>query len=489
MSDVKAIVAGRHSDPFAHPRACTQVGRRSGWRAPSFPTRRPVSALAPCDNRILGELTAGTTAGFFEGLVTIDRPTADQLPCPQWGRRMGRARPLQLRSGARADGRLLHRRGRRTCGSSTSSAPMRWSSRASTARILRSGRPMRSASAWSGRSTSGTGGAIRCGCGSIPASGKCSSPMSGRARSTNTRSSGRTASSRPLKADPFARQSELRPKTASVVTDPDALRLDRRRVPDAARAKKDWRRKPVSIYEVHLGSWRRRADGIVHELRPAGRAARFPTRPTCGFTHIELLPITEHPFDPSWGYQPTGLYAPTARFGDPAGFARFVDAAHAGGPGRHPRLGAGAFPDRRAWAGPLRRHGALRAYSIRGKGYHPDWNTAIYNFGRKEVVSFLVNNALYWLEKFHLDGLRVDAVASMLYLDYSREAGRVGAQPVRRQPQSRSRRVPQARQHGGLPAASGRHDDRRGVDLLARRVARRCMAAGWASASSGTWAS
>ena len=225
---------------------------------------------------------------------------------------------------------------------------------------------------------------------------------------------------RPLKADPFAFQSEMRPKTASVVADPapfpwtDADYLDKR-------TGRDWRREAVSIYEVHLGSWRRRADGSFMSYDQLAEQL-IPYVSDMGFTHIEMLPITEHPYDPSWGYQPTGLYSPTARFGDPAGFARFVDAAHA--------AGIGVILDWVPAHFPTDEHGlarfdgtALYEHLDPRQGYHPDWNTAIYNFGRREVVSFLVNNALYWLEKFHLDGLRVDAVASMLYLDYSRQPG------------------------------------------------------------------
>ena len=225
---------------------------------------------------------------------------------------------------------------------------------------------------------------------------------------------------RPLKADPFAFQSELRPRTASIVADPspfgwtDATYM-------AERGRKDWRRTPVAIYEVHLGSWRRRADGGFMSYDQLAEQL-VPYAADMGFTHIEMLPISEHPFDPSWGYQPTGLYAPTARFGDPAGFARFVDAAHA--------AGLGVILDWVPAHFPTDEHGlamfdgtALYEHMDPRQGYHPDWNTAIYNFGRREVVSFLVNNALYWLEHFHLDGLRVDAVASMLYLDYSRQAG------------------------------------------------------------------
>ncbi|WP_421951441.1 1,4-alpha-glucan branching protein GlgB [Pelagibacterium sp.] len=224
----------------------------------------------------------------------------------------------------------------------------------------------------------------------------------------------------PLKADPYAQQSELRPKTASVVADPAPFAW----TDDAymqARKSRDYRREPMSVYEVHLGSWRKRPDGGFLSYDQLAEQL-VPYAADMGFTHIELLPITEHPYDPSWGYQPTGLYAPTARFGDPAGFARFVDAAH--------NAGLGIILDWVPAHFPTDEHGlarfdgtALYEHADPRQGYHPDWNTAIYNFGRKEVSSFLTNNALYWLEKFHIDGLRVDAVASMLYLDYSRQPG------------------------------------------------------------------
>jgi 1,4-alpha-glucan branching enzyme len=230
----------------------------------------------------------------------------------------------------------------------------------------------------------------------------------------------------PLKADPFAFASEMRPKTASRVADltpfvwTDDAYMRRR-------GEGDPRRKPMSIYEVHMGSWRRRYDGsflsydeLADQLVPYVR--------DLGFTHIELLPITEHPFDASWGYQPTGLYAPTARFGDPAGFARFVDRAH--------NAGIGIILDWVPAHFPTDEHGlarfdgtALYEHEDPRRGFHPDWNTAIYNFGRNEVSAFLINNALYWFERFHLDGLRVDAVASMLYLDYSRKEGEWLANP------------------------------------------------------------
>ncbi len=224
----------------------------------------------------------------------------------------------------------------------------------------------------------------------------------------------------PLKADPFARRSELRPKTASVTANELLQVWD-----DSAHrehwASVDQRRQPISIYEVHAGSWQRRDDGSM--LSWDELASRLiPYCVDMGFTHIEFLPITEHPYDPSWGYQTTGLYAPTARFGEPEGFARFVNGCH--------KVGIGVILDWVPAHFPTDEHGlrwfdgtALYEHEDPRKGFHPDWNTAIYNFGRTEVLAYLLNNALYWAEKYHLDGLRVDAVASMLYLDYSRKHG------------------------------------------------------------------
>jgi len=224
----------------------------------------------------------------------------------------------------------------------------------------------------------------------------------------------------PLKADPFAFASELRPKTASLTFDP----MKRDWADDAHRAhwaNVDPRREPISIYEVHPGSWQRNEHGWFlswHEM--AERLIPYVVE--MGFTHIEFLPVSEHPYDPSWGYQTTGLYAPSARFGDPTGFAHFVDGAH--------RAGISVLIDWVPAHFPTDEHGlarfdgtALYEHEDPRLGFHPDWNTAIYNFGRREVASFLVNNALFWAERYHVDGLRVDAVASMLYRDYSRKEG------------------------------------------------------------------
>ena len=222
----------------------------------------------------------------------------------------------------------------------------------------------------------------------------------------------------PLKADPFGFAAELRPSTASVVA-----RTDRFAWTDAA-----WiaaralvpRETAISIYEVHLPSWQRDHGRVLTYDELADRL--IPYAAGLGFTHLQLLPVSEHPLDDSWGYQPVGLFAPTARHGTPEGFARFVDRAHA--------AGLGVILDWVPAHFPVDAHGlanfdgtALYEHADPRQGFHPDWNTAIYNFGRREVANFLTASALYWLDRFHIDGLRVDAVASMLYLDYSRSPG------------------------------------------------------------------
>ncbi|MBN9511243.1 MAG: 1,4-alpha-glucan branching protein GlgB [Alphaproteobacteria bacterium] len=224
----------------------------------------------------------------------------------------------------------------------------------------------------------------------------------------------------PLKADPFGYAAELRPSTASVVARTDTL-VWHDGAWMAARAKADARRGPVAIYEVHLGSWRRHPDGAFYNWDEIATHL-IPYAQDLGFTHLQFLPVTEHPLDASWGYQPIGLFAPTRRFGDPAGFARLVDRAH--------QAGLGVILDWVPAHFPTDVHGlaqfdgaALYEHPDPRRGFHPDWNTAIYDYGRREVANVLVASALYWLDRFHVDGLRVDAVASMLYLDYSRRPG------------------------------------------------------------------
>ncbi|HEY3714527.1 MAG TPA: 1,4-alpha-glucan branching protein GlgB [Jatrophihabitantaceae bacterium] len=216
------------------------------------------------------------------------------------------------------------------------------------------------------------------------------------------------------KADPMAFGTEIPPANASVVFTPryewgDSSWLD-------GRAKTDWRTSPMSIYEVHIGSWRQGlgyrqfADELIEHLRETG------------FTHVEFLPVAEHPFGGSWGYQVTSYYAPSSRFGNPDEFRYLVDRLHQEGIGVIVDWVPAHFP-KDAWAlgrfdgTPLYEHGDPR------RGEQPDWGTFVFDFGRREVRNFLVANALFWLEEFHIDGLRVDAVASMLYLDYSRKDG------------------------------------------------------------------
>jgi 1,4-alpha-glucan branching enzyme len=224
----------------------------------------------------------------------------------------------------------------------------------------------------------------------------------------------------PLKADPFGFSAELRPSTASVVARVDQLEW-RDQAHMAARGRIEARRRPISIYEVHLGSWRRRGDGGFLSYDEIAEQL-VPYAVDLGFTHLEFMPVSEHPLDASWGYQPIGLFAPTRRFGDPAGFARLVDRAHQAGLGVILDWAAGHFPTD---AHGLYRFDGAPLYEDADpkRGFHPDWNTAVFDFGRREVANILLANALYWLEVFHIDGLRVDAVASMLYLDYSRPAG------------------------------------------------------------------
>ncbi len=223
-----------------------------------------------------------------------------------------------------------------------------------------------------------------------------------------------------LKADPLSFAMQVRPETASRVWDTTGFAwTDGTWMAD--RASRDHYRRPMAVYEIHLGSWMRNADGSWLGYRQAGEKLAEHCR-RFGFTHVELLPVAEHPFDGSWGYQVTGYYAPTARFGSPDDFAAMVDILHAAGIGVIIDWVPAHFPTddfalRRFDGTPLYEHPDPQ------RGTHPDWGTLIFDFGRPEVRNFLVANALFWLDRYHVDGLRVDAVASMLYLDYSREAG------------------------------------------------------------------
>ena len=224
----------------------------------------------------------------------------------------------------------------------------------------------------------------------------------------------------PLKADPLSFRQELPPATGSIVTGlpkhtwNDDAWIERR---SQARPLNE----PISIYEVHLGSWRRGANGEILDYATIGRLLADYCR-DLGFTHVELMPVSEHPFGGSWGYQPIGLFAPTARYGTPDDFAAMVDQLH--------QAGIGVIVDWVPAHFPSDAHGlarfdgtALYEHEDSRLGFHKDWNTLIYNFGRNEVANFLRASGVYWLDKLHVDALRVDAVASMLYLDYSRQPG------------------------------------------------------------------
>jgi len=227
----------------------------------------------------------------------------------------------------------------------------------------------------------------------------------------------RTGELLPLKSDPIAFSTEMRPATASIVVDYEKLTH-----PSHTRDNINALDQPMSIYEVHLGSWRKKGEHGQYWLSYRELAEQLPAYcADMGFTHVEFLPVMEHPFDGSWGYQPTGLFAPTSRFGTPEEFALLVDAFHKAGVGVLLDWVPGHFPDDP--------HGlaqfdgtALYEHADPRQGRHLDWGTMIYNYGRVEVTNFLLSNALFWLDRYGADGLRVDAVASMLYLDYSRPA-------------------------------------------------------------------
>ncbi len=221
------------------------------------------------------------------------------------------------------------------------------------------------------------------------------------------------------KADPFGRLCEHPPKTASVIWEADYQWKDKDWM--GYRKEKNGLDRPYSVYEVHLGSWKRDKDNNFLSYKELAKDLVTYVK-EMGYTHVEFMPIMEYPYDPSWGYQLTGYFAPTSRFGTPDEFKLLVDAFHQNDigvildwvPSHFPEdaHGLGFFDGSHLYEHPDRR-----------KGYHPDWKSLIFNYGRNEVRAFLISNALFWLEQFHVDGLRVDAVASMLYLDYSREDG------------------------------------------------------------------
>jgi 1,4-alpha-glucan branching enzyme len=221
------------------------------------------------------------------------------------------------------------------------------------------------------------------------------------------------------KADPFALYCEHPPHTASIIWDLDYKWKDSKWM--KSRKEKNGLDKPYSVYEVHLGSWKRNAEGaFLTYLELAEDLVNYVKE--TGFTHVEFMPIMEYPYDPSWGYQLVGYFAPTSRFGKPQDFMFLVDQLHQAGIGVILDWVPSHFPDDAHGLG-FFDGSNLFEHPDRKKGYHPDWKSLVFNYGRNEVRSFLISNAIFWLQHYHADGLRVDAVASMLYLDYSREDG------------------------------------------------------------------
>jgi 1,4-alpha-glucan branching enzyme len=225
-----------------------------------------------------------------------------------------------------------------------------------------------------------------------------------------------------LKTDPYGFSSEVRPKNASVVRNIDGYEWKDRAWMES-RSLRDWLHSPMTVYELHAGSWKRKPEEGNRWLTYRELADELiPYVKRMGFTHIELLPIMEHPLDASWGYQTVGYFAVTSRYGTPADFMYFVDRCH--------QEDIGVILDWTPAHFPRDSHGLgffdgthLYEHADPRRGAHPDWGTLVFNYGRNEVQNFLLSNALFWLDKYHLDGLRVDAVASMLYLDYSRKPG------------------------------------------------------------------
>ena len=289
-----------------------------------------------------------------------------------------------------------------------------------------------------------------------------------------------------LKTDPVAFAFEPdEPRTAAAVADlngfawGDAEWMDERKRRNALH-------RPMSVYEVHLGSWRRSEPGTLPSYRElAEQLADYVSE--MGFTHVELLPITEHPYYASWGYQTLGYYAPTRRYGTPADFMAFVDTLH--------RRGIGVIMDWVPAHFPKDAHGLaffdgthLYEHDDPNLRDHPDWGTRVFNFGRREVANFLIANAVFWLERYHIDGLRVDAVASMIYRDYSRKAGEwVPNEYGGRENLEALAFLKKLNEvvYGGQPGAL---HHRRGIDRLAPGLAAGLPGRASASASSGTWA-
>jgi 1,4-alpha-glucan branching enzyme len=416
-AEIELVVGGRHGDPFGVLGSHEIASGRCSIRT-FQPGARAVTLIDPTDGGPRAELARRHAAGFFEAILAGVRPTDYRLRV-QWadgsesllddpyrfGPVLGEMDVWLLGEGSHLRPFEILGAHLRVMDGVTGTSFAVWAPNASRVSVVGD------FNVWDGRRHAMR---LRRECGTweifVP----------GIAAGTRYKYEVRTRDGvvLPLKADPYALRAELRPATASVVAT----------MPDLAPASAERQRAnaldaPVSIYEVHLGSWRRKPEDGNRFLDWDELAATLlPYVQDMGFTHLELLPVSEHPFDGSWGYQPVGMFAATARFGEPQGLRRFVERAHA--------CGLGVLLDWVPAHFPSDAHGLaefdgtrLYEYADPREGVHTDWDTLIYNFGRTEVRNFLVGNALFWLERFDVDGLRVDAVASMLYRDYSREPG------------------------------------------------------------------
>ncbi|RCS25328.1 1,4-alpha-glucan branching protein GlgB [Phyllobacterium salinisoli] len=415
---IAALVAGRHHDPFSvlgpHPASAGVVLRVLR------PEAETAEAIDPDTGKTLGMLLRRHSRGFFEGLIS------KQKSVPRYRLRFTRADDSWEEEDAYRfpsafgdlDLHLLGEGRHRRLYEKLGAHPMTWDGVSGTRFAVWAPNASRVSvvgafNGWDGRRHQ-----MRL----HPAVGvwEIFVPDVGSGEFYKYEIIGAHGEMLPAKADPVGFRSEVPPATASVVHG-----LPRYDWGDEGwmetRSSINDRAAPISIYEVHLGSWRRREDGgylTYDELADQ----LIPYVKDLGFTHIECMPVSEHPFSGSWGYQPIGLYAPTSRFGTPEDFARFVDRCHGEGVGVIIDWVPAHFPSDAH--GLARFDGtALYEHADPRLGFHRDWNTLIYNFGRREVANFLAANALFWLDQYHIDALRVDAVASMLYLDYSREPG------------------------------------------------------------------
>ncbi len=414
--EIAAILAGTHRDPFA---VLGLHQTSAGWVARAFVPGAERVVVATLGRRDLGRLTRRDPQGFFDGevdlkdrepirLIAMNEEASWEVVDPySFSSTLGETDDYLMNEGTHR--RLFDKMGAQV-GEHEGVAGVSFAVWAPNARRVSVVGPF---NAWDGRRHAMR---LRLSTGIW----EIFVPGLGPGETYKYEIIGPEGQLLPLKADPFAFAAEMRPATASVTH-----RFGGHDWKDDGHIAHwkgvDKRRTPISIYEVHAGSWQRRDDGSFLSWDEMGDRL-IPYAVEMGFTHLEFLPVTEHPYDPSWGYQTTGLYAPSARFGDPDGFARFMEGAHG--------AGLGVILDWVPAHFPTDAHGlgrfdgtALYEHADPRQGFHPDWNTLIYNFGRREVENYLVNNALFWAEKYHIDGLRVDAVASMLYLDYSREEG------------------------------------------------------------------